>query len=276
MDIDPTSPVEIRAKDLHKSFGDNHVLSGIDLTIRRGEMVAIVGGSGCGKTVLLEHLIGHMHPDSGEIWIADHESKGAPLVELSELDETGMDRLRIHWAIVFQRNALVSGTVAENIALPLEWVKGLSDEEIAHRAREAVAAVGLDPDKVLSIRRDELSGGMAKRVAVARALALRPLLIFFDEPTTGLDPEHARRIQDLLFQTYQDEQDGFKRTTVIITHDKDLLHRLQPRVVMLHEGRVFFDGTYPEFKQSNSPVIRPYFELMPLLHRRPIPAPALQ
>jgi len=261
-------PLEIVVKDLHKSFGVNKVLRGVNLSIERGQLIAVVGGSGCGKTVLLQHLIGQMSPDQGEVWLADHESPGAPLVNLATLDHDGMDRLRIHWAVVFQRNALTSGTVEENIALPLEWVKGLDETETRRRVRQSVEAVGLDPDEILPVKRDELSGGMAKRVAVARALALEPMLLFFDEPTTGLDPEHAKQIQDLIFQTYQQKQEGgFSRTTLIITHDKDLLYRLQPRIVMLHEGQVFFDGSYSSFVKSDSPIIRPYFELMPILQR---------
>lgn len=264
------APLEIRVENLHKSFGTNHVLRGVNLTVHRGEIMAIVGGSGSGKTVLLENITGQMRPDAGHVWLADHESESSPLVDISTLDEAGMNRLRIHWAIVFQRNALLSGTVEANIALPLEWIKDLDEAEIRQRIREAVIAVGLNPDEVLNVTRDELSGGMAKRIAIARELALQPLLIFFDEPTTGLDPENAELIQNLIFKTYREVHDGFRRTTLIVTHDKDLLHRIQPRVVMLHEGLVFFDGPYSLFEKSDSPVIRPYFELMPILQRRPM------
>ena len=121
-----SSPIEIKVEGLDKSFGSNHVLRGIDLTVHRGEMVAIVGGSGCGKTVLMQHLIGHMHPDKGRVLLADQESEGSPLVDLSTLDEDGMDLLRTHWAVVFQRNALISGTVEENVALPLQLVNRAS------------------------------------------------------------------------------------------------------------------------------------------------------
>src|ERR1700683_5579478 len=168
-------PLEICVEDLHKSFGDNHVLRGVNLSVGHGEIIAIVGGSGCGKTVLLEHMIGQMRPDKGHIWLADHESKGSPLVDLSMLDEAGMDRLRIHWAVVFQRNALLSGTVEENISLPLLLVKGFDENVTRLRVRRAIEAVGLNPDEILLVKRDELSGGMAKCVAVARALAMEPL-----------------------------------------------------------------------------------------------------
>jgi phospholipid/cholesterol/gamma-HCH transport system ATP-binding protein len=267
MEPQPALPLEIRVENLHKSFGSNHVLRGINLSISRGEMIAVVGGSGSGKTVLLNHMIGQLRPDQGAVWLADHESPDSPLVDLSTLDEAGLDRLRIHWAVVFQSNALFSGTVEENVSLALQYVKGLDDTETRIRVRRAIESVGLIPDDVLPIQRDELSGGMAKRVAIARALALDPLLMFFDEPTTGLDPDHAKLIQDLIFSTYQQDQARLHRTTLIITHDKDLLYRLRPRVVMLHDGQVFFDGAYTAFEKSDSPIIRPYFELMPMLHR---------
>jgi phospholipid/cholesterol/gamma-HCH transport system ATP-binding protein len=145
-------------------------------------------------------------------------------------------------------------------------VKRLDDAAILPRACAALEAVDLDPDEVLERDRDELSGGMAKRVAVARALTMEPILLFFDEPTTGLDPQHATQVHALIARTHAASPG---RTTVIITHDKDLLHRLEPRVVMLHDGRVLFDGPYAAFRRSSSPIIRPYFELMPALQLRP-------
>jgi phospholipid/cholesterol/gamma-HCH transport system ATP-binding protein len=258
-----SAALEIRVDNVQKSFGDNHVLRGINLSVERGEMIAIVGNSGCGKTVLLENMIGHMRPEHGRIWLADHESAGSPLVDLSTLGEPGMDRLRNHWAVVFQGNALLSGTAEESISLPLLLVKGFDENETKLRVRRAVVEVGLNPDAILALKRDQLSGGTAKRVAIARALAMEPVLVFFDEPTTGLDPESSQLIQDLIAKTYQTVQDGYHRTTLIITHDKDLLYRLRPRVVMLQEGMVVFDGSYPSFAQSESPSIHPYFELMP-------------
>ncbi len=262
-------PVEIRIDGVHKSFNDNEVLRGVSLDIRRGEIVALVGGSGCGKSVLLEHIIGQLSPDLGRVLVADHETEPVRLTDLARVDEDKMDRIRTHWAIVFQRNALFSGTVYENIALWLREVKRLDEDQIAPIARTAVLSVGLDADQVLEKDRDELSGGMAKRVAVARALAMDPILMFYDEPTTGLDPQHAGRIDELICKTHRQGLDlPVPRTTLIITHDKDLLYRLEPRVIMLHEGTVFFDGSYRQFEQSDSPVIRPYFELMPALQQR--------
>lgn len=265
---------EIRIDDLHKSFNDHVVLSGVSLEVDRGDLTAIVGGSGCGKTVLLRHILRQLQPDRGRVLIADHERADHGLVDIANLTEEEMDRLRTHWAVVFQRNALFSGTVFENIALWFREVKGMADADIEPIAVAALESVGFkDMQSLLVKDRDELSGGMAKRVAVARAMSMDPILMFYDEPTTGLDPTHAAQIHRLIHETHQRPTGrGIPRTTVIITHDKDLLHRLQPRIIMLHEGRVFFDGTYGQFEQSESEIIRPYFDLMPILNQRPIPA----
>lgn len=261
--------LEIRVEDLHKAFGDLRVLRGVDLEVRRADLLAIVGPSGCGKTVLLDHIIGLHAPDRGRVLVANHERNGAPLLDLAELDQSELDAIRRHWAVVFQRNALFSGTVYENIALWLREVGHLSEKEILPRVKHSLNAVGLDFESVMDKDRDELSGGMAKRVAVARAVAMNPHLIFYDEPTTGLDPHHAGQIHELLIDTHNATlDDGTPRTSVLITHDKDLLARLKPRIVMLHEGRVFFDGPYDEFEESDSELVRPYFELMPALHQR--------
>ena len=256
---------EIVVEDLHKAFRGFPVLEGIDLEIPRGDMVAIVGASGCGKTVLLHHIIAHLKPDRGRILVADHELPGSPLVDLATLDEMGLDRIRLHMAVVFQRNALFSATVYENIALWLREIKRMEEPDIRARAREALDAVGFQgDDTVLGKDRSELSGGMAKRVAIARALAMRPRTIFFDEPTTGLDPVNASQIHELIGVTHRGAGDG-RRTTVIITHDKELLRRLEPRIVMLHRGKVHFDGPYAAFEASECEVVRPYLEAMPSL-----------
>ena len=262
--------VEIRVEGLCRAFDDHHVLRGVDLEIHRGEVVAVVGGSGCGKTVLLNHILGLLSPDPGRILVADHEQPGAALVDPSLLDDTELDAIHTHWGVVFQNNALFSGTVYDNISLWLEEVKELGDDAITPIARSVLTAVALPiDDDFLNTDTNDLSGGMAKRLAVARALSMEPNVIFYDEPTTGLDPSSAIQIQDLILTThFNRETGGSGRTTVIITHDKDLLGRLQPRTVMLHEGRVSFDSFFREFEASDSPLIRPYFDLMPVLHER--------
>lgn len=262
--------VEIAIEGLHKAFGEHQVLQGIDLEVRHGAMVAIVGGSGCGKTVLLNHVLGQLTPDRGRVRVADYARPGAPLVDIATLEEAERDRIHTYWGVVFQTNALFSGSVYSNIELWLKEIKGRDDADIESIAREVLTAVALPADAdFMESAVESLSGGMAKRLAIARALSMDPKVIFYDEPTTGLDPTSASQVQDLILDThFEGATDTAKRTTVIITHDKDLLTRLHPQVVMLHDGRVFFDGSFGDFENSTSSVIRPYFDLMPALHRR--------
>ena len=272
-------PPEVVVEDLCKSFDGKPVLSGVSLTVGRGEIVAIVGGSGCGKTVLLKHIAGHFAPDSGRVLVADHHVEpdadgAAPLRDINALDEQDFDRIRLHWAIVFQRNALLTGSVFHNLAVLPREVKRMTDEEIRPLARKALVSVGLDPDLVLGRDREQLSGGMAKRVAIARALVLDPVLILYDEPTAGLDPEMCAQIHDLIRQTHRTQPEfaathrGVVRTSIVVTHDTELLRRLEPRVVMLHGGGVLFDGPFRRFVESDDPHIRPYLAQMPALQAR--------
>ena len=240
------------------------VLNGIDLDIHRGEIVAIVGGSGCGKTVLLKHILGQLKPDSGEVLVANHETSPAKLTNLNSVDEHELGLIHTHWGVVFQNNALFSGSVMDNMALWLDEIKNLSAGEIKPIAVNALKSVGLPvTDDFLSLPISDLSGGMAKRLAVARAIAMNPEVIFYDEPTTGLDPTSAMQIHELIIATHSQN-----RTSIIITHDKDLLKRLKPRIIMLHGGNVYFDGTLDDFEKSDSQYIRPYFDLMVRLQQR--------
>ncbi len=271
--IDTLHSLEFRIEGVHVAFGDNKVLRGIDLEIASGEVIAIVGGSGSGKTVLLNTMLGLLTPDSGRVWVADHANAAGALVSLDKLGEEDRDHLHSHWGVVFQRNALFSGSVFENIALWLREVRDLQNADIRPLARSVLEAVDLPSDDAfLETSTGSLSGGMAKRLAVARALAMDPIVIFYDEPTSGLDPISAAHIQDLIQTAHSDRGRGRPtRTSVIVTHDKDLLSRLEPRVIMLHEGHILFDGPFADFHASDSPVIRPYFELMPTYHLRGAP-----
>jgi phospholipid/cholesterol/gamma-HCH transport system ATP-binding protein len=174
--------------------------------------------------------------------------------------------------VVFQRNALFSGTVRDNLTLWFQEHTSLPARTVDRRIRESLAAAALDVEDVIDKGRDELSGGMAKRVAIARAISTDPAVIFYDEPTTGLDPVIGGQIHELIFKLHHRPVGGGggARTSIIVTHDKDLLRRLAPRVVMLHETRVCFDGPYEEFTQSRMEAARAYFSAMPVLHARPV------
>lgn len=271
----PAKDVEILVEDVYKSFSKRSILRGVSVTIVPGDIVAVVGPSGCGKTVLLNLVLGLLTPDRGRVLAVNHDRKDGSLTDLSRASRDEFEQIHVHWGVVFQRNALFSGTVYDNIALWLDEVRHLNESDIHLIAHRALSAVGLPEDEAfLTLDHENLSGGMAKRLAVARALAMEPKVIFYDEPTTGLDPTSAGQIQDLIHATHHDG--GGTRTSVIITHDKDLLSRLRPRTLMLHEGKVFFDGSFEEFSASGSAIIRPYFDLMPILHQRVFgPAPSV-
>ena len=268
--MDAKQQIEIQIEDLYKSFDGHEVLTGIDLEIHTGEIIAIVGGSGCGKTVLLNSILGQYPINKGIIRVLDRSKKKWQLKNLDDFSELEIDDIHKHWGVVFQRNALFSGSVFFNIALWLKEIKGMEDEQIRPIAERALASVGLPTDKTfLEKSGGDLSGGMAKRLAVARAIAMEPYIFFYDEPTTGLDPISSANIHDLVFKIHGTEMDdGTKRTSIIITHDKDLLSRLRPRTIMLHEGKVHFDGPFEEFETSNSDIILPYFKMMPALQDR--------
>jgi phospholipid/cholesterol/gamma-HCH transport system ATP-binding protein len=269
---------EIRVRDLHKSFGSKKVLRGIDCTIHKGEIIALVGHSGCGKTVLLDHLTGLQQPDSGHVEVTHHGNPRSGLIDITTADSDMMDEIRLHWAVVFQHNALFTGTVHDNIALWLREHTELNERKIRTRVRDALTSVKLDPDEVSGKERDALSGGMAKRVAIARAIAMDPRVIFYDEPTTGLDPVVSGHVHELIWNTHHarplDNQSqntptaSRTRTSIIITHDRDLLRRISPRIVMLDGGKVVFDGSYESLRQSEVPVAKKYLAEMPVLHMR--------
>jgi phospholipid/cholesterol/gamma-HCH transport system ATP-binding protein len=268
--MDAKSQIEIKIEGLYKSFGDNEVLRGIDLELFRGEIIAIVGRSGCGKTVLLNTILGEYPFDKGDIRIFDRSHKEWGLQSLSDFSAINIDSIHKQWGVVFQRNALFSGSVFLNLALWLREIKGMKDEDILPIAERALASVGLPTSReFMEMSNSDLSGGMAKRVAIARAISMDPYVFFYDEPTTGLDPSNAANIHDLIFDIHDSKtDDGSKRTTIIITHDKDLLSRLRPRTIMLHDGKVHFDGPFEAFKNSDSEVIVPYFKMMPVLQDR--------
>ena len=261
---------EIVIDSVCKGFGDHVVLRDISVKINSGELLVVVGESGCGKTVLLDIVTGMIEADAGRILVADHDQPGAPLVDFSAMKEVDRAGIRRHWGEVFQRNALYGGTVRDNIALWFNENTSLSQTAIDERIQHSLVAVNLNVADVIDKPRRSLSGGMAKRVAIARAIAIEPIVMFYDEPTSGLDPMTASRIHELIWRTHSEKSpQGTPRTTVIVSHDRDLLRRLAPRVLMLHEAGVLFDGRYEDFEGSHDPIVHRYLGTMPRLNACP-------
>lgn len=239
----------IRFEDLHKAFDGREVLAGFTLDVPDGETVVIIGGSGTGKSVALKHVVGLMQPDAGDV-IVDGRA-------VSTLDRDGLTALRREIGFVFQFAALFdSMTVFENVSLGLKR-RDLSDEEIAERVRGALALVDLtgSDDKLPA----ELSGGMRKRVGIARAIALQPRYLLYDEPTTGLDPVTAAVIDQLMVRT----REHLGVTGIVVTHDMRSAYTVGDRIAMLYEGRVRQVGTVEEIRQTEDPVVRQFIEGRP-------------
>jgi phospholipid/cholesterol/gamma-HCH transport system ATP-binding protein len=226
-------PVEISVHNLHKAFGPKQVLRGVNLEVRRGETVVMLGGSGGGKSVFLKHINGLLRPDSGSV-----EALG---FVVSELAEQELVPLRRRVSYVFQQAALFDSlSVGENVAYPLRERGELSEGEIDERVADLLAQVGLANTQAL--RPAELSGGMRKRVALARGLALAPEVILYDEPTAGLDPLIGSAITALIKQVTA----RTTATSLVVTHDLQVAQALADRIIFLHEGRIAFEGTLHE------------------------------
>jgi len=242
----------LHIKNLVKSFNGQQVLKGINLEIPASQITVIIGGSGTGKSVLLKHIVGLVEPDSGEIFF-----DGLNLLELGR-DE--MNEVRMCFGMLFQDSALFdSMTVFENIAFPLRQHRKFSERELREIVKERLVDINLSgiEEKYPS----ELSGGMRKRVGLARAIVLDPEVILYDEPTTGLDPVMARAIDDLIVSTQQ----RLQATTIIISHDIHSSLRIANKIAMLHDGRVVAEGDPNSFLKSNNKVVTQFFE--PVLRR---------
>ena len=239
----------IRFQDVHKAFDGKRVLDGFTLDVQDGETMVIIGYSGSGKSVALKHVVGLLHADAGDV-IVDGRA-------LSTLDRSGLTELRRDIGFVFQFAALFdSMTVADNVALGLVR-RELSDEEIAERVREALALVDLTgtDDRYPA----ELSGGMRKRVGIARAIALRPRYVLYDEPTTGLDPVTSAVMDQLMVRT----REHLGVTGIVVTHDMRSAYTVGDRIAMLYEGRVRRVGSVPEIRETDDPVVRQFIEGRP-------------
>ena len=235
----------IQLTDLHKTFGKQKVLNGLSLTVPDGEITAIIGPSGEGKSVLLRHIIGLMQPDSGQISVDGENIIG---IRRSE-----MNRIREKFGMLFQNAALFdSMNVFENVAFPLQEKTSLSKDEIRARVLSALEDVGLR--NVEQKFTDELSGGMKKRVGLARALLLNPKIILFDEPTTGLDPIIKRAIHQLIKETHA----KFGFTAVIVSHEIPDIFDIAQNVAMLFRGEILQFGTADEIRNSTHPVVKQF------------------
>lgn len=235
----------IQLMDVHKSFNNNPVLRGVDLTVYRGETIVIIGGSGTGKSVLLKHIIGLMKPDRGKVIVAGED--------LATLKEHSLNELRKKFGMLFQAAALFDSlSVWENVGFSLRQQTNLSASEIKRLAIEKLALVGLQTveDRMPS----DLSGGMKKRVGLARALAMEPEILLYDEPTTGLDPIMADAINELVVEMKR----RLQVTGVAITHDMTSAYKIADRIAMLFEGRILAVGTPEEIRNSNNPIVHQF------------------
>ncbi len=243
---EPQKILEVKA--LWKAFGNNRVLNGFDLSVLKGESVVVLGKSGSGKSVLIKCIIGLMKPDAGEINVL---GKDVPNLSSGELDE-----LRVQVGFLFQSNALYdSMTVRENLEFPLRrhWFKKTEDE-VEELVKQALFDVGLA--HTINMMPAELSGGMRKRIALARTLILKPQIILYDEPTTGLDPITSREISNLMVQV----QEKYSTSSVIISHDMQCVSITANRVVLLVDGICYANDTFENLSKSTDVKIKEFFD----------------
>jgi len=235
----------IRINDLHKSFGLNKVLQGINLHIQSGETLAIIGQSGSGKSVLLKHILGLIRPDRGSI-IVDG-------VDICRSSEAELNNIRRKFGLLFQAAALFDSlTVAQNVSFGLERYRDLSPEELQKKVKESLAMVGLREAEQLMPY--ELSGGMKKRVGLARAIAYEPEIMLYDEPSTGIDPIRADAINELIIKMKQE----FRITSVVITHDMISAYKVADRIAMLYNGKIVAVGTPEELRKSDNQIVQQF------------------
>jgi phospholipid/cholesterol/gamma-HCH transport system ATP-binding protein len=244
--LDAPGPV-IEVRGLRSGFGDHLVHDGLDLTLKRGEVLGVVGGSGTGKSVLLNTIIGLKRPQAGSIKVF-----GQDIAHVSERRWTAIEK---RWGVLFQQGALFSNlTVQENVAAPLFEHTDMPRREVYELADLKIALVGLNPDAGV-LKPAELSGGMRKRAGLARALALDPELLFLDEPTSGLDPIAAAAFDELI----RDLSESLDLTVFMITHDLDTLYAITDRVAVVADKKIVADAPVRELESSDHPWIREYF-----------------
>ena len=239
--------ITIQCREVWKSFYRKPVLRGVNLAIGPGETVVVIGQSGTGKSVLLKHIVGLLVPDRGSVLVDG--------VDVGRLSRKNLFELRMRFGMVFQGAALFDSlTVAENVGLAMREHTTMTDEEISGVCQEKLQMVGLEgvADKMPA----ELSGGMKKRVGFARAIAMNPACVLYDEPTTGLDPIMADVINNLIIKLSND----LKITSVVVTHDLASAYKVGHRIAMLHDGVVIFSGTPDQVKNTDHPIVRQFIE----------------
>jgi phospholipid/cholesterol/gamma-HCH transport system ATP-binding protein len=240
---------QIQIRDLHKRFGAQEVLRGIDLDFERGKTNIVIGGSGQGKSVLMKHLMGLLKPDSGQIYV-DGE-------DIVHLDDVAIAKVQRKFGMVFQYAALFDSlNVVENIAFPLTERYRLHRSEVMDRVRDLLNRLDLKVPGIEEKFPAELSGGMRKRVGLARALIDRPEILLYDEPTTGLDPIATKNVDEMIRRT----ADDFGVTSVVISHDMASTFRIGDRIAMLYEGRIISSGTPAELIAAPDPKLREFVE----------------
>jgi phospholipid/cholesterol/gamma-HCH transport system ATP-binding protein len=249
--MSPTNTIKpiIEIKNLYKSFGNNHVLDGFNMHLNEGENLVVMGKSGSGKSVMIKCLIGLEEPDSGEIIIMDKN--------INELNHDELDEIRTEVGFLFQGSALYdSMSVRENLEFPLRrHTKKFGEiKDTTPLVLEALESVGLA--NTMSLMPNELSGGMKRRIALARTLILKPKIILYDEPTTGLDPITSKEII-LLMKSVQEK---YKTSSIIITHDIDCARVIANRMILLIDGINYIEGTFEELASSNDPKIEAFFK----------------
>jgi phospholipid/cholesterol/gamma-HCH transport system ATP-binding protein len=239
--------VKIEVVDLHKSFGGKHVLTGVNLEVRNGESMVVIGGSGVGKSVLFKCIIGLLRPDSGGIRVDGQE--------ITSLNEKSLNEIRKKFGMLFQAGALFDSLpVWENVGFGLKQHTSLRDEEIKAIAIEKLGLVGLS--HVEDLMPSELSGGMRKRVSLARAIAMEPEILLYDEPTTGLDPIMADVINELIVQMRK----KLRVTSIAITHDMVSAYKIADRIAMLYEGKIIEIGTPQQNRESSNAIVQQFIQ----------------
>lgn len=247
----------IRVEDLHKSFRDKKVHDGVSFEVEEGETLTIIGGSGTGKSVLLKQIIGLIKPDSGHIYIEGED--------ITKLDEVELQRVQAKMGYVFQEAALFDSlTIGENVAFGLRTIMDAEQPHAIKIARQKLAMVGLSG--IENLKPSQLSGGMKKRVGIARAIAMGPEILLYDEPTTGLDPVMSAVISDLMVRLK--EESG--TSAIAVTHDMKSAYKISDKIAMLYNGKILQIGTPDEIQNSLSPVVRQFISGS---SQGPIPVP---